>query len=81
VTATQGSVLPGTPRLPMKVKDEGKRNVFGQGKKDASLGVKDGTRCNVKAVIKEPSKRVLGQKPFKMPRQSVLTDIYNEASY
>jgi len=84
VTATQGSALPGTQWQPMKPEHGGKRKALNEIKTDnGTLSLKKDTKSAVKGGLREPIKRISGHQSLKVniPRQSVLTDIYNEVSY
>ena len=88
--ATQASGISRPSTTQWKGKDiGGKRKVFGED--TANIGVKrkagvlevaDGNKENRPSSghgMRQPNKKILGRKPFKIPAMTVLGDIYNEA--
>jgi hypothetical protein len=64
------------PKSDSDISDKKRKGVMVLGDLDQeNIGVGNGT------VKRQPNKKISGNKPFKLPRMSVLTDVVNEALY
>lgn len=81
ITASGVSRPAGTQWMPIKVEDGGKRKAFKEEEQENSPKLKrkalDEDKENGTGK-RQPAKKISGNKPFKIPRMSVLTDIVNE---
>jgi DNA replication ATP-dependent helicase Dna2 len=80
ITASMVSRPTGT-QISAKAKNKSPKKSSGDGIGHANTKrVSSETKGKENSGVRQPAKRILGQKQFKIPRQSILMDIYNDAA-